>query len=723
SRSGRRPGKEVVVEPDNNEKYVDVNDELSDDDFVNSSYGSSKKALHGRLDNGLNCDRIHYCLIKVCLVRLRRSGRKKDQEVYDSDNVKTVASGSKGKGEIQVRKRLREAIMPIGEKKTDSGKIAGNMLGIKNEGADILEGNPNRDDEMVRNWKQQYGDAKEITTADLKMRMRKSKEADLNFKLNFIVLFTSIMGNIRQKGRALKTCKKGWKQGKKDSYFRGPLIVLTMRYVDGTKCNDNIVYRRRPPTKVWTAELLSERDVVELNCGGFGHGELEEDFIDEEGDPIPNNIEGCIWMLNNYVKNITKEQKGFEKMLSAAEHMFPGNVNLIGFADKYMNNLKCSSEGNNLSTNATMPDTQEKEKDVQGEAGYPNMNRVEVLNEEVEVLDGDIGVNKQTPSSGKNLMGLTKKCVGQDADVGQDVDVGQDACSLFGFDRQENMCGLLTQKAFESIADEVELSIEKSKSMEIDDRPSFSFGMTQDFDVIAVTKNENKVLTPMPISVYKLGFKASDVFMFHGKRVTTKSNIIRSPLYSRVVDAALSSEESKVAKYLNLTNHESNTDILFKSKSGQQSNRLQMESLGQDYVETNILDTWAVVCNFMEEYRSNDSPFRLFLPTFVVDKDSFSQSWNDNGRFERVLQHVESVTKSTSELNKLKKIDLVFLPVDNEGHRFLLTFDLKYGAVTMFDQKKKDKIVKKNKHKKGAKIGNSIVAKMLVDAVFLDHKC
>nr|GFA99849.1 peptidase C48, SUMO/sentrin/Ubl1 [Tanacetum cinerariifolium] len=231
------------------------------------------------------------------------------------------------------------------------------MLGIKNERVDILEGNPNRDDEMVRNWKQQYGDAKEITTADVKMRMRKSEEADLNFKLNFIVLFTSIMGNIHQKG--------------------------------------------------------------------------------------------------------------------------------------YMNSLKCSSEGNNSSTNAMMPDTQEKEKDVQGEASYPNMNRVEVLNEEVEVLNGDIGVNEQTPSSGKDLMGLTKNM----------------------WDKT-----LMWDKTHALYSDKVELSIEKSKSMEVDDRPSFSFGVTQDFDVIEVTKNENKGLTPMPISVYKSGVKASDVFMFRGKK-------------------------------------------------------------------------------------------------------------------------------------------------------------------------------------------------------------
>ncbi|GJR13688.1 hypothetical protein Tco_0796340 [Tanacetum coccineum] len=313
-RSGRRPEKEVVVEPDNDDKYIDNNDELSDDDFV---------------DMGRNTS---YAL------GLRRSGRNKDKEVYDSDHVKTVASGSKGKGKKEGRKRSWETTMSEVEKKAASNKPAGlkpnqkacleeiefggmvdfkvngipsklglyvvdnfddnkmeiklskgsiiltkdmigEMLGLKNEGLDILEGNPNRDDEMVRNWKQQYGDAKEIKPIDVKMRMRKSAEADINFKLNFIVLFTSIMGNIRQKGRLRRV--KRMENGKKDSYFRGPLTVLTMCYVDGTKCNDNIVCHRRPPTKVWTSELLSEREAEELNYGGFGHGELEEDFVDE----------------------------------------------------------------------------------------------------------------------------------------------------------------------------------------------------------------------------------------------------------------------------------------------------------------------------------------------------------------------------------------------------------------------------------------------------------
>nr|GEY08836.1 major facilitator superfamily domain, general substrate transporter [Tanacetum cinerariifolium] len=447
---------------------------------------------------------------------LRRSRRNKDQEVYDSDNVKTVASGSKESlfgGMVEFK--VDEIPLKLGlyvvdnfdekkmEIKLSKGSIVltkdmiGDMLGIKNEGVDILEGNPNRDDEMLkRNQKAcleeiGFGGMVDIKVDGIPSKLGlyvvdnfDEKKMEIKLSKGSIVLTKDMIGDMF-----------GIKNEGVDILEGNPNRDDEMMcYVDGTKYNDNIVCRRRPPTKVWMAKLLSQREAIEMNCGG----------------------------------------------------------------------LKCSSEGNNSSTNAMMPYIQEKEKDVQGEAGYPNMNRDEVLNEEVEVLDGDIGVNEQTPSSRKDLMGLNKKCVGQDADVGQDVDVGQDACSLFGFDSQENMCGLLTQKAFESIEDEVELSIEKSKSMEVDDRPSFSFDVTQDFNVIEVTKNENKVLTPI-------------------------------------------------------------TNILFKSKSGQQSNRLQTESLGQDYVETNIQETWAMVCNFMEDYRSNESPFRLFLPTFVVDNDRFSQ--------------------------------------------------------------------------------------------------
>ncbi|GJV86539.1 hypothetical protein Tco_1530477 [Tanacetum coccineum] len=171
-----------------------------------------------------------------------------------------------------------------------SSKLVWEMLGLKNEEIDVLDSMPNRNDEM---------------------------DADMNFKLNFIVLFTSLMGNIKQKG---------------------------------------------------VSELLSKKEVEELNSGGFGHGEIEEAFFDEEEDLIPNNIEGCVWMLK-YVNNITKEQIGFERILAETENMFLGNINLNGFVERYIDTLKYLSCGNTSSTNANMHKTQEREQDVQGEDG------------------------------------------------------------------------------------------------------------------------------------------------------------------------------------------------------------------------------------------------------------------------------------------------------------------------------------------------------------------
>ncbi|GKC58439.1 hypothetical protein Tco_1086037, partial [Tanacetum coccineum] len=153
-----------------------------------------------------------------------------------------------------------------------------------NEGIDIMAEEGKRNEEMVSSWMKQYGNKKDVTPGDIKLRIRKSNSADMNFKLNFIVLFTSVMGQIKTKRfcdlkildyispdtdmaninwceyvlRCLKSCKEEWTKGEKNCFFRGPLTFLTMTYVDGIKCNYFNVVRKRPPTLVWTSELLRE---------------------------------------------------------------------------------------------------------------------------------------------------------------------------------------------------------------------------------------------------------------------------------------------------------------------------------------------------------------------------------------------------------------------------------------------------------------------------------
>ncbi|GKD58014.1 hypothetical protein Tco_1295523, partial [Tanacetum coccineum] len=128
-----------------------------------------------------------------------------------------------------------------------------------------------------------------------------------------------------------------------------------MTYVDGSKCNSVTVVRKRPPTLVWTSELLSEREVEELNSGGFGFGEIEGLFVEQE-DPMLDTIEGFVWKLNKHVNSIIKEKYGFEKTLAAAEYMFPGDINLAGFFERYMYALKYQGCRNEGSDNANISD-------------------------------------------------------------------------------------------------------------------------------------------------------------------------------------------------------------------------------------------------------------------------------------------------------------------------------------------------------------------------------
>nr|GFA64395.1 hypothetical protein [Tanacetum cinerariifolium] len=83
--------------------------------------------------------------------------------------------------------------------------------------------------------------------------------------------------------RCLQSCKEEWTKGKKNCFF-------VMAYVDGSKCSSFNVIHNRPPTLVWTSELLREREDEELNSGGFGFGEIEGLFVKQK-DPMLDNIE------------------------------------------------------------------------------------------------------------------------------------------------------------------------------------------------------------------------------------------------------------------------------------------------------------------------------------------------------------------------------------------------------------------------------------------------
>lgn len=129
------------------------------------------------------------------------------------------------------------------------------MLGLKNEGENILWEQATGNEEMILEWKKQFGMMEEyITPSVLKTKIRQSNEVNMNFKLNFIVLFANVMGCCKKNGTcdlgilnhigpntnlekvnwcdyvlsSLTKCKDGWKKNLANNFFCGPLTLLTV---------------------------------------------------------------------------------------------------------------------------------------------------------------------------------------------------------------------------------------------------------------------------------------------------------------------------------------------------------------------------------------------------------------------------------------------------------------------------------------------------------------
>nr|GEV26921.1 hypothetical protein [Tanacetum cinerariifolium] len=108
--------------------------------------------------------------------------------------------------------------------------------------------------------------------------------------------------------RCLKKCKDGWRNTVTNSFFLGPIALLTMMYVDGIVCKDFRFGIKRPSTSMWTKELLKERELAKIKSRGLGN-----------------------------------ERCGFERIFAAKE-MYPGNTMFVELEKRLIDSLKYQQE-------------------------------------------------------------------------------------------------------------------------------------------------------------------------------------------------------------------------------------------------------------------------------------------------------------------------------------------------------------------------------------------
>nr|GEZ01512.1 ulp1 protease family, C-terminal catalytic domain-containing protein [Tanacetum cinerariifolium] len=269
------------------------------------------------------------------------------------------------------------------------------------------------------------------------------------------------------------------------------LKKLMMAYVNGSKCSSFNVIRKRPPTLGWTSELLREREDEKLNYGGFGFGEIEGLFVEQE-DPMPDNIE---------------KKSRFEKTLDAAEYIFPGK--LAGFFERYIDALKyqgCRKEGSGNAYISYANRAADAQADRQNNKGASFVS-VQAMIGEGEISLGD-----------------------EHADIGMDQEDAK-----------------IERRKWFDMSDIPSFSLGLTQEYGHLDQDVVT--------PVATTQEPNlasKISNPVPLRVCPPGTAVGRLRRDTDKRPVTICEVRKSPFIGRVVDAngSLNAEKKRVTKYL-----------------------------------------------------------------------------------------------------------------------------------------------------------------------------
>ncbi|MFS8031475.1 putative Ulp1 protease family catalytic domain, papain-like cysteine peptidase superfamily [Helianthus anomalus] len=171
-------------------------------------------------------------------------------------------------------------------------------------------------------------------------------------------------------------------------------------------------------------------------------------------------------------------------------------------------------------------------------------------------------------------------------------------------------------------------------------------------------------------------------------RLTKPSEALRSPYKERVVQLHEKKHtiEARIADWI----FSANGDIwepLFKTASGRTTRRIALETFyPNEYLHAGVITSWSAVLNSEELYRSSDSRARLFGLCNMMGGYNLSKK-REEFMLENFRLNMQSIL-CDSPFSSIKAVEMLFLPILQDKHFYLLIFDFKTPAIEIVDNMK-----------------------------------
>ncbi|KAJ0509294.1 putative Ulp1 protease family catalytic domain, papain-like cysteine peptidase superfamily [Helianthus annuus] len=728
-----------------------VNDNGSDDDFESPKKDNDIQSPKKRCKNGkrkVNNDRPHvYKDITTTRIRTR-SCPANFCEMVQSLNVAQLAVveeiGFSSVLQLDVHMvptclgywlvtnyDVESNNLDIGTRKIEiTRELVRDVLGIPMGDKQVVEmGKPSYSDPVIAEFRNQYGARSKLKKVkEVIETIKASDESGRIFKLNFLVVFNTIMGETTKGSTVLmrflpsvttdvdikdldwcsyivtllKNTKAGWSGLE---HFNGPLTFLALVYAH--EKGKSLMTTIPAIQHYGTVSLMYLEDDLFANTYTFlSHLEEairlkdEENVIDKEG--VKNNEkEGCGTTITE-----NEGSSSYEPYDLVSSPTNPTNENelriliekKVGQIDKLMTEVEgLMTEVEGLIT--------------RGIDKYPNDDGIKQVAVEWEI----------------NLQKYRDKKRDVSGNKVQNVTEINNQAGMSLSESTEEEIGFLTMEQLEKDAFMKIAILERKQTNQAkpSDKPSFDF-MSQltpldeadytntptrdgtakhndDVNVARLLKKmpilrtddgfdeqevvmetpPNQILAPLPISVVK---QISKIKETRPTRNKTLPAILRSPFTRKKV--SLATRWSKAEINISETIFAANKDVwntVFETKHGIIVPRVSLETMYPGLmVHISVLDCWSAVLNSEDKFRNKKDPKRMFCYCNMLGDKDFDITVNEEERIKTFNTNMDRILRDT-EKKTIIGFDLLFIPILYSKHYYVICFNLTQPQVHVID--------------------------------------
>ncbi|KAI7751381.1 hypothetical protein M8C21_024243 [Ambrosia artemisiifolia] len=140
--------------------------------------------------------------------------------------------------------------------------------------------------------------------------------------------------------------------------------------------------------------------------------------------------------------------------------------------------------------------------------------------------------------------------------------------------------------------------------------------------------------------------------------------------------------ENNVSTYL-FTGNGNIRDALFLISDVILVSRVKLESLipGVE-IHEDVINAWSHILNKEEKKKSRESDYRLFCTAHMIEKDTYDK--DEQARVDEFTKNMTDVLRKEN-LKTIKKFDLVFVPIIQSKHYYLMFFNIKEPKTILID--------------------------------------